>query len=295
VDLKKADHILAWPQPKSATDVCAFLGLVCYLAVFLPSLADHTGTLTELTTKDSKKTFPTWTDHYQTAFDSIKSIITSQESLTTIDLTKLPKYKIFVTTDASDKRSGTILSFGTTWETVRPVAFDSMTFKGAKLNYPVHEKELLAVIHALKKWQVDLLSSPFFIYTDHKTLENFVTQKDLSRQQAHWMEFMSQFDAKIIYIKGEDNMVADALSCLPYSTSLHEAEALAHHPYHFCPDDDTDGMIMSVFECTTLGPYDTATSLASTSELMTSVNATLKISADNSFLQEIISGYTADP
>jgi len=73
-----------------------------------------------------------------------------------------------------------VLSFGTTWETARPVAFDSMTFKGAELNYPVHEKELLAVIHALKKWQVDLLSSSFFIYTDHKTLENFVTQKDLS-------------------------------------------------------------------------------------------------------------------
>jgi len=41
-DSKKADCILAWPQPKSATDVCTFLGLVCYLAVFLPSLAEHT-------------------------------------------------------------------------------------------------------------------------------------------------------------------------------------------------------------------------------------------------------------
>ena len=55
------------------------------------------------------------------------------------------------------------------------------------------------------------------------------------------MEFMSQFDMKIIYIKGEDNMVANVLSRLPYSTSSHEAEALAHHPYHFCPDNDTDG------------------------------------------------------
>jgi len=52
---------------------------------------------------------------------------------------------------------------------------------------------------------------------------------------------------------------------------------------------------MSIFECTTPGPYDTAMSLTSTSEPMTSVNATLKISADNSFLQEIISGYTVDP
>jgi len=109
------------------------------------------------------------------------------------------------------------------------------------------------------------------------------------------MEFMSQFDAKIIYIKGEDNMVADALSRLPYSTSLHEAEALAHHPYHFCPDNDTDGMIASIFECTTLGPYDTAMSLTSTSEPMTSVNATLKISADNSFLQELYQGMQRTP
>ena len=66
-----------------------------------------------------------------------------------IDFTKMPDYKIFITTDASDRRSGAVLSFGHTWESTRPVTFDSMTFKGAELNYPVHKKELLAVIHAL--------------------------------------------------------------------------------------------------------------------------------------------------
>ena len=52
----------------------------------------------------------------------------------------------------SDFGSGAVLSFGETWELAKPVAFDSMTFKGAELNYPVHEKELLAIIRALKKW-----------------------------------------------------------------------------------------------------------------------------------------------
>ena len=76
-DAKKADRIVAWPQPKTATDVCAFLGLVRYLSAFLPSLVENTGILTELTTKESEKNFPTWTPCYQSAFDSVKSIVTS--------------------------------------------------------------------------------------------------------------------------------------------------------------------------------------------------------------------------
>ena len=82
---------------------------------------------------------------------------------------------------------------------------------------PVHEKELLAIIHALTHWRTDLLGSPITIYTDHRTLENFDAQKDLSRRQACWQEFLAHYDHQIIYIKGEDNTVADALSRLPDS------------------------------------------------------------------------------
>lgn len=87
-----------------------------------------------------------------------------------------------------------------------------MTFKGAELNYPVHENEMLAIIHALQKWHADLVGVPFVIYTDHKTLENFNAQQDLSRQQAQWIEFMSQYNCKIVYVKGADNGAADVLS-----------------------------------------------------------------------------------
>jgi len=150
--MKKVDQILSWPEPKSATETQSFLSLVQYIAAFLPSLAEHTGVLTELTTKDSERNFPLWMPRYQLAFDAIKTIVTSQECLTTITFDEMPHNKIFVTTDASDKQSGTVLSFGPTWDTARPVAFDSMMFKGAELNYPIHKKELLAVIQALKKW-----------------------------------------------------------------------------------------------------------------------------------------------
>ena len=205
----------------------------------------------------------------------------------------MPNYKIFVTTDASDRRSGAVLSFGRTWESARPVAFDSMTFKGAELNYPVHEKELLAVIRALKKWRVDLLGSSFFIYTDHKTLENFNSQKDLSRRQSRWMELMSQFDAKIIYIKGEDNCVADALSRLPDVDSS-SVEQKARHPYTFCEDDDAECTIASVVLPPDYGPWGTAKALAEAPLPLPTVNATLKISADKAFLEAVKTGYADD-
>ena len=89
--------------------------------------------------------------------------------------------KIFVTCDVSDWQMGAVLSYGPTWETARPVTFDSTQLKDVQLHYPTHEKELLVIIRALTKWRSDLLGSPIFIYTNHYTLENFSQWKDLSR------------------------------------------------------------------------------------------------------------------
>jgi RNase H-like domain found in reverse transcriptase/Reverse transcriptase (RNA-dependent DNA polymerase) len=201
----KIEKIMNWPVPKSATDVCGFLRLVCYIALFLPRLADYTCVLTPLTTKDAHKCFPEWTDMHQVAFEAIKALVLSAKCLTTIDQEQPGDNKIFVTCDASDWRIGATLSFGLTWETARLVAFDLLQLKLAEKNYLVHEKELLAIIHALKKWRSDLLGTHFYVYTDHHTLENFDMQKDLSRCQLRWQEFMSQYDLTINYICGEDN------------------------------------------------------------------------------------------
>jgi RNase H-like domain found in reverse transcriptase/Reverse transcriptase (RNA-dependent DNA polymerase)/Integrase zinc binding domain len=217
-DEGKADHIKTWPTPSSSSDVRSFLGLVRYLAAFFPKLVKFTVILDELTRKECDKHFPGWKERHQVAFESIKKLVTSTDCLTTIDPRLMPEYKIFVTTDASDTGSGAILSFGPSYKLARPVAYDSRSFKGAELNYPVHEKELLAIIRALGKWRTDLLGYRFEIWTDHKTLIHFENQKDLSRRQARWMEFLAQYDASINYIPGENNCVADALSRLPEST-----------------------------------------------------------------------------
>lgn len=137
-----------------------------------------------MTTKKCDKHFPNWSPEHQDAFLKIKDIVISRECLTVIDHTKLDKNKIFLTADASDRSTGAVLSFGPTWDTPRPVAFDVRSLKDAELNYPTHEKELLAILHGIRKWKVDLLGSPFLVYTDHKTLLNFHTQRDMSRRQA---------------------------------------------------------------------------------------------------------------
>jgi hypothetical protein len=211
----KVDKILQWPVPKNTMDVCSFLGLVQYISLFLPKLADFTCVLPPLTTKEAQCNFPLWTLEHQNAFEGIKALVISQECLMTINHTNLGENKVFVTCDASDWRTGATLSVGTSWELAWPIAFDSMQLKGPEKNYPVHEKELLAIIRALKKWCSDLLGIPIFIYTNHRTLENFDTQHDLSWQQLRWQEFMSQYDMTIVYIPGEDNTIADALSHVP--------------------------------------------------------------------------------
>ena len=150
-DPSKIEKILDWPTPKNIKEVQQFLGLVKYLNAFLPHLAIQSSILSCLTTKSCAKSFPPWNETYQNAFNKIKEIAISCECLTIIDHSKLDQNKIFLMTDASDRCTGAILSFGTSWETARPITFDSSSLKDAELNYPVHKKELLAIIHALKK------------------------------------------------------------------------------------------------------------------------------------------------
>jgi RNase H-like domain found in reverse transcriptase/Integrase zinc binding domain len=235
-DKSKIERILDWPRPKTASEVHGFLGLIRYIASFLPQLAEFTRILTPLTAKECNKSFPSWTDLHESAFEHIKELVVGADCLVSIDHDNLNGRRIFVTCDTSDWRTGAVLSFGTDWESARPVAFDSMQLNSAQQNYPVHEKELLAIVRALQKFRMDLLGIPFTVITDHRTLVNFNTQKDLSRRQARWQEFLSQYDFHIVYVKGEDNTVADALSHLPpddlmtcpvVASILNMAEALA--------------------------------------------------------------------
>lgn len=165
-------NVLSWPLPHFATEVQSFLGLVRYIANFFPALAEHTCVLNSLATKEAKRDF-LWTDVHSCAFDEVKRLVTSRECLTVIDHLNPGNNHIFVSCDSSNWCTGAVLSYGPTLQTAQPVAFESQQLKAVELNYSVHEKELLAIVCALKKWRVDLMDTSFHLRTDHRTLENF--------------------------------------------------------------------------------------------------------------------------
>lgn len=179
----KVQKIIDWPCPCSAKEVRCFLGLVCYIAVFLSQLAEHTSVLSHPTHKECNSDFPPWLPDHQFVFNAIKGLVLSRNCLMTIDHASPGDNKIFVICDASKCQTGAVLSFGPTWESTQPVAFESRSLKGAELHYLTHKQELLSIIHALQKWRSDLLGSHFIVFMDHKTLQNFDTQKDLSMHQ----------------------------------------------------------------------------------------------------------------
>ena len=113
-DVKKVNRIMNWPVPKLATDVHMFLGLMLYIADFLPGLADHMRILTPLTYKFVDTTFPPWLPDHQHTFQCIKDLVTSADCSVNIDHNNISDNKIFVTCDASDWCTGTMLSYGLT-------------------------------------------------------------------------------------------------------------------------------------------------------------------------------------
>jgi hypothetical protein len=137
---KKVEAVQTWPVSKNVHDVKSFIGLVNYFRKFIEHYSEIAVPLTNLT----RKSHPwVWTGRCQDAFELLKQKLTEDPLLCTPD-ESLP-YE--VVTDASDLGlDGVLLQEG------QPVAFKSRKLNDAELNYQTTEKELLAVVHALRVW-----------------------------------------------------------------------------------------------------------------------------------------------
>ena len=98
------------------------------------------------------------------------------------------------------------------------IAYASHQLKPSELNYPVHNLELVAVVHALKIWRHYLFETSCRIMCDHKSLKYILTQHELNMRQCRWLELIKDYDLVIDYHPSRANVVADALSRWPQGT-----------------------------------------------------------------------------
>jgi hypothetical protein len=92
------------------------------------------------------------------------------------------------------------------------IAYGSRQLRPHEVNYPTHDLELAAVVFALKGWRHFLYGVKYELYTHHKSLKYFFTQKELNMRQRRWLELIKDYDLTINYTLGKANVVADALS-----------------------------------------------------------------------------------
>lgn len=109
--------------------------------------------------------------------------------------------------DASYKGLGAVLM-----QKEKVIAYASRQLKVHEKNYTTHDLELGAVVFALKIWRHYLYGTKCTVYTDHKSLQHILDQKELNMRQRRWLELLSDYDCEIQYHPGKANVVADALS-----------------------------------------------------------------------------------
>ena len=194
VDHQKIEKIETWPTPKNITELQSFLGLANYYRRFIHQYSLKTSALRELLKKNSEFT---WKRKHEDEFEKLK------ETLTTTPLLRIPnpnqKFVLFFDAASTNGISG-ILSQPDEKGDLHPVAYESRSLTTAEKNYPVHEQELLAFVHCLKKWRHYLDGMEFDVYTDNRSLQTLLTNKNLSKRQIQWLETFQNYKFNIQHI-----------------------------------------------------------------------------------------------
>nr|GEZ66631.1 retrovirus-related Pol polyprotein from transposon 17.6 [Tanacetum cinerariifolium] len=143
-----------------------------------------------------------WGDTQEAAFQLLKQKLRSARILA------LPEGSgdFIVYCDASIKGLGDVLM-----QREKVISYTSCQLKIHEKNYTTHDLKLGAVVFALKIWRHYLYGTKCTVFTDHKSLQHIIDQKELNKRQRRWLELLSDYDFDIRYHPGKENVVADAL------------------------------------------------------------------------------------
>ncbi|KAL0558790.1 hypothetical protein IC582_003372 [Cucumis melo] len=217
VDPAKIEAITGWTRPSTVSEVRSFLALAGYYRRFVENFSRIATPLTQLTRKGAPFV---WSKACEDSFQNLKQKLVTAPVLTVPD----GSGSFVIYSDASKKGLGCVLM-----QQGKVVAYASRQLKSHEQNYPTHDLELAAVVFALKIWRHYLYGEKIQIFTDHKSLKYFFTQKELNMRQRRWLELVKDYDCEILYHPGKANVVADALSRkVSHSAALITRQAPLH-------------------------------------------------------------------
>ena len=209
---KKIEVIKRYPIPKTQKEIKSFLGLLGYYRRFIQNFAKLTKPMTRCLKKNQRVEH---TPEFIECFEACKSVLTSEPVLAYPNFEK----PFELTTDASNFAIGAILS-----QDNHPISYASRTLNPTEINYPTHEKELLAIVWACKYFRPYLFGHKFVINTDHKPLVWLFSLKQPNSRLIRWRLMLDEFDYTIKYKKGKENQAADALSRNPPKLDINTLE-----------------------------------------------------------------------
>ena len=202
-DPEKISVIKKYPVPKSTDEIKRFVAFANYYRKFIKNFAKLARPLNDMCRKHVNFE---WNEECQKSFELLKLSMASSPVLQYPDFSD--KNKFIVQTDASQYAIGAVLCNNDG----RPVAYASRSLNKAERNYPTVEKELLAVVWAVKHFRPYLYGRKFTIKTDHKPLVYLFNMRDPSSRLIKFRLQLEEYDYTVEYIKGSDNAVADSLS-----------------------------------------------------------------------------------
>ena len=185
----------------------AFIGFANFYRRFIYGFSSIVALMIATIKKDVKFE---WNNACQEAFNLLKQRFTSAPILAHFDYEK----KCIVKIDASDNvLAGVLSQYGEDGK-LHPVAFFSRKHSPQEINYEIYDKEVLVIIKVFEEWRPMLEGAglPIKILTDHRNLQYFMTTKQLSRRQARWSEYLSQFNFVIQFRLGKLGAKLDALT-----------------------------------------------------------------------------------
>ena len=210
--------VLEFPQPTTRKKLQKFLGIANFNRRFIKDYSKIAQPLTMMTS--SKKKFE-WGAAQENAFSEIKECISRAPSLRLADWDK----EFHIETDASDVSVGAVLfQVGEAGEQF-PLAYHSKTLNDTERKWSATDKEMFGIISALRKWS-PYCSGYTVFHTDHQPLKYIRNQKDPRGKMARWIMELENYDYRIEYLPGKDNIQADYLSRVDIPDDVPELESM---------------------------------------------------------------------